>query len=1140
LKSKNASEKYPGVIKSENLFPVVGVGASAGGLDAFKALLKAIPEDSGMAYILLQHLSPDHESKLPEILQKVTKVPVLEISDELRVEPNHIYVMPSNKVMIANDGVLLLEPRDEVSRKKDLLPIDHFFKSLAEIHQEHAIGVVLSGTASDGTMGLQSIKDNGGITFAQDTESAAYSSMPNSAIDAGVVDFVLSPDKIPAKLQELTNIIAPENGLPDKVSADVESVFSQIITLLRDQKGTDFTCYKQTTTRRRILRRMAINKITSVEDYLAYLKTNTEEQDLLYDDFLIPVTSFFRNPESFKELQETFLPLIHKNKPEGETIRVWVAGCSTGEEAYSLAISFQEFFDNNASTGTEKRVQIFASDLSQSSIDKARKGIYTKLDVADVPDKLLARYFTKLNGKYQVNRHIRDLCVFAHHNFLNDPPFGKMDLVTCRNVFIYMDPYLQKKALSAFHYALNPKGFLMLGKSETINVAPGLFNPAAKRDRIYSRTDVPNNFVQVASRRSNNTYNQTSKKQASARPSDFEKIADEIMLSKYVPSGVVVNVNMEILQFRGSTKNYLEQTSGKPSHNLLTLAKPGLSFELRSILHKAKKQGEAAIKENIPVKIDGALQNISIEAIPLPDTIEPYYLVLFHEQTSAGGDKPHKPFKDSENDEKSRRIQRLEQELVEVREDMRRVTEEQEAANEELQSANEELQSSSEELQSLNEELETSTEEVQSTNQELIVVNQEMASLNKQLETERNYSQSIVANLREPLLVLDKNLRIKTANNAFYKVFKFSEGETENVLIYELGNNSWDIPDLRKLLERVIPKKTVINDYQITHTFEGLGEIIMLINARKVVTEHETEELLLLSIEDITEKVLERKKREEIQATYTKELEEKVQERTQEIKLTNEELLQKNKELVIMNKELEAFTYVSSHDLQEPLRKIQTYADLIQKREDQNISDKGKTYFSIILNSAQHMRELIDDLLAFSKLATSERKYITTNLKTVIKKVTASLQETIKEQNATIEVTGNCEADIIPFQFRQLMQNLISNALKFSKPGVPPHIVVRCRIKKGSELNFEQLAQNKEYCHISVTDNGIGFEDGYSEKIFEVFQKLHGKDNYPGTGIGLATVRKIVDNHNGLITATSEVGKGTTFDIYLPSQNHNQ
>lgn len=523
MNSKKNSDKYPDVIKSENRFPVVGIGASAGGLDAFKTLLNAIPKDSGMAYVLLQHLAPDHESMLPEILQKVTKVPVLEISDKVQVKPNHIYVMPSNKVMIANNGALLLAARDRATNHEDRLPIDHFFKSLAEVYQEHAIGVILSGTASDGTMGLKSIKDNGGITIAQDEKSAGYSSMPKSAIDSGVVDFILSPDKIPAKLQELTNIIAPENGLPDKISPNDESIFSQIIKILRDQKGTDFTHYKQTTIRRRILRRVAINKNTNVADYLTFLKNNIEEQDLLYQDFLIPVTSFFRNPKSFEQLQKTFLPLIHKHKKEDESIRVWVAGCSTGEEAYSLAIYFQKFLDKHTSTDTEKRVQIFASDLSKPAIQKAQKGFYTKLEVADVPHELLDKYFTKLEGGFQVKDSIRDLCVFAHHNFLKDPPFGKMDLISCRNVLIYMESYLQKKALSTFHYALNPNGFLMLGKSETTNVAPELFNLSAKRNKIYSRNDVPNKFVQVASQSSNHSYNQTPKKLNSNKSTDFEK-----------------------------------------------------------------------------------------------------------------------------------------------------------------------------------------------------------------------------------------------------------------------------------------------------------------------------------------------------------------------------------------------------------------------------------------------------------------------------------------------------------------------------------------------------------------------------------------------------------------------------------------
>lgn len=438
---------------------------------------------------------------------------------------------------------------------------------------------------------------------------------------------------------------------------------------------------------------------------------------------------------------------------------------------------------------------------------------------------------------------------------------------------------------------------------------------------------------------------------------------------------------------------------------------------------------------------------------------------------------------------------------MEVREDMRRVTEEQEAANEELQSANEELQSSSEELQSLNEELQTSKEEVQSTNQELIVVNQEMSNLNEQLEAERNFSQSIVANIREPLVVLNNNLRIQMVNNAFQNVFKFSEKDIDNVLIYQLGDNAWDIPKLRKLLEQIIPEKTVINDYQITHTFEGLGEIIMLINARKIETDHKSEELILLSIEDVTERVNERRKREEIQATYTDKLQEKVQERTRELNEANDKLRETNEDLVKMNKELEAFAYVSSHDLQEPLRKIQTFASRIIEKEVENLSDKGVNYFSMMQDSANRMQGLIQDLLNFSRLTTAERTFEKADLKSIIEEVKYSLKEAIDDENATIKVTKSCQANVIVFQFHQLMNNLINNALKFSHPDRSPKIEIKCEIKKGNKLEPKNLSPDKEYCHIVFSDNGIGFKKEFSEKIFEVFQKLHPKEEYPGTGI---------------------------------------
>jgi two-component system, chemotaxis family, CheB/CheR fusion protein len=1125
-------------VPTDHLFPVVGIGASAGGLAAFKKLLKAIPKDSGMAFVLVQHLDSSHESLLPEILQKVTDISVVEMSDDKELEPNHIYVMPGNKIMEASDGKLHLRDRPAKNRNKIILPIDLCFAALSEIHDSQTIGIVLSGTASDGTKGLKAIKDNGGITLAQDLKSAEHTGMPESAIQSGVVDFVLPPEKIPEKLLEIKQVINAPAALEKPPVLAEEDIYRHIIALLKVRKGADFTYYKQTTIRRRILRRMAINKIKKVSDYLPFVRENKQEQDILYQDFLIPVTSFFRDSKIFESLSGKYLPNLINDISAGKTIRVWVAGCSTGEEAYSLAILFHELLDARTELNIKKRVQIFASDINETVIEKARLGSYSETEVSGISRKRLQNYFTKINGRYQVNRQIRDMCVFAVHNFLKDPPFGKMDLISCRNVLIYFEPYLQKKALTTFHYVLNPNGLLLLGKSETTSGVPDLFSEIGKREKIYTRKNVASKFVQVINRRSELNFNEKVEHITPEKKSpDFQKTADEIMLNKYTPAGVVVNDLMDIVQYRGKTGQYLEQSTGKPSHNLMVLAIQGLAFELRSILHKVKQENREIKKENIPVKINDNLRTITIEAIPLPNTIEPYYLVLFHD--SSNSESQPKP--DSEKpslNEKDLRIAQLEQELVNTREDMRSITEDQEAAIEELQSANEELMSGSEELQTLNEELETSKEELQSTNEELIVLNQEMSSLNEQIEVERNYSQSIVANIREPLLVLDKNLKIRTVNNAFCKQFKVSEKETVGELIYNLKKKKWDFPELRKLLEEVLPENPIIHDFEVIQKFPGLGELHLLLNARKVANDDESESLILLSIEDITEQVKEREKRRHIQKQHTRELEEKIEERTAELKNAIEELRDTNDELINKNKELEAFTYISSHDLQEPLRKIQTFSGRILDKENQNLSEKGKNYFSLIQNAAQRMQKLIDDLLKFSRLNTSERVFERVDLEIIIKDVLSNFNDIIKEKKATVQLGEMCEADVIVFQFRQMMHNLLSNALKFTKPDVQPSIKINCRIISGNNLQEKGLLPDKQYCHISVSDNGIGFEEKFSEKVFEVFQKLHSKNEYPGTGIGLATVKKIVGHHHGTVHVKSTLNKGSTFNIYIPFVNN--
>ena len=645
LCKQTMDEKIEKETTEKKSFPWVGIGASAGGLDAFSRFISNIPTDSGMAYVLVQHLAPNHQSLLPSILQKKASIPVLEISDDLKVDPDHIYIIPPNKLLLAYDGKLKLEPRPEKKdgsvqpRNRSLnMPIDLFFSSLAEVHQAHAVGVVLSGTASDGTLGLKAIKEMGGITLVQDEESAEYNGMPRSAATSGYADFITSPEAMPGKIMQLTSII-DEGYKPLPSQEALNDIFRQILYLLRVRKSQDFTYYKQSTIRRRIYRRMALTGRESPEDYLKFLRDTTKEQDILYQDLLIPVTSFFRDSSVFENLCETMFPDLMKNKQAGNSVRVWVAGCSTGEEAYTIAICLKDYM---VSQNLHNKVQIFCTDISEPAIAKARSGIFKPLEILNVPPKYLKEYFTKTGNDYQVCKSIRDLCIFAVHSFIKDPPFSKLDFISCRNVLIYMEPFLQKKAMMTFHYGLLPHGYLLLGKSETANSVPGLFSLLSSathgNDRIYTKNDVVSKYIYGTSPISE--YESPEKKLAFTAPKndqEFHKSVDELLLSKFSPPGVVINEAMDIVQFRGITAPYLQQASGKPSHNLLKLAKDSLAFELRNIIHKVKTEHSTVHSEGIPLEINGENQVISLEGMMLEDSMQPHYLILFHQHESSQG-----------------------------------------------------------------------------------------------------------------------------------------------------------------------------------------------------------------------------------------------------------------------------------------------------------------------------------------------------------------------------------------------------------------------------------------------------------------------------------------------------------------------
>jgi two-component system CheB/CheR fusion protein len=1106
---------------SSKEFPVIGVGASAGGLEAFKRFIGALPESPGMALILVQHLEPSHESLLTEILQRSTDLPVEEITDNVHVEPGHIYIIPSNKLLTASDGHLRLSSRP---KDKKMLPIDLFFTSLALVHGRRSIGVVLSGTASDGTEGLRAIKEQGGITFAQLPSSAAFGGMPQSAIDAGVVDFILTPEDMPRELARSTGG-GHEGPLKEEleVMAIGEEAFRQLLILLRLRKDTDFTYYKQSTIRRRIARRMSLNKIKDVSEYLAFFKDNPAEQDQLYQDLLIPVTGFFRDPATFETIRQSLLPILFGSKNEDGGLRIWVAGCSTGQETYSLAMTLYEYL-GAASEG--HRIQIFSTDLSEKSINIARKGVYSRAEVAGLPDELLDKYFEKVAGSYHVNKSIREICVFAHHNFLKSPPFARMDLISCRNVLIYMESFLQKRALSTFHYSLKESGFLLLGRSETTAPATELFQAFDRKDKIYTRKSAASKFLPVTSGRSEYVLPDASKPvKKEAGRDDFQKSADNLLLSRFSPPGVVVNEQLDIVEFRGATSGWLQPAPGKPSLNVLKLTRDGLAFELRNALHKARTSRQPQVSGNIPIESDGEFRWVTVEVHPLPNTTEPYYLVLFKDpgtlpegSATEGMGGPREAAGSAE----SERNLQLQKELASLREDMRHFMADQEAFIEELQSANEELLSGSEELQSLNEELETSKEEIQSTNEELTTLNQELFDRNEQFNLSRLYAESIIATMREPLLVLDRNMQVKTANRAYYEKFGVVEEETEGKSLYSLGSGEWDRPALRAALGMVLTREARVRDIELNYSVGG-GERIILLNAARIFRRDSDEQLILLAMEDITDA---RKREGELQR-FTEELERQVDERTASLK-------EANAALKLSNENLEQFATIASHDLQEPLRKIRTFAAILHQRHSKDISEEAKDLLQKITVSSERMGALIQDVLNFSKVLDAN-VFEPTDLTVILQNVIRDFDLQIEEKGAVIRYDPLPVVSAVALQMNQLFYNLLGNALKFSKPGEPPRIDIRWRTVPTEEVKgYPQLDNQLSYCEIQFADHGIGIDPRFAERIFLIFQRLNTQQRFEGTGIGLALVKRIVTNHRGEIFVRPNEGGGSLFHIFLP------
>lgn len=751
--------------------PIIGIGCSAGGLEALELFLTHMPADSGVAVVIVQHLSPDHPSSLPELLQRATPMKVVEVEDGREVEPNHVYVIAPNKDLSLLHGKLNL--LDLVGPRGLRLPIDFFLRSLAEERKERAIGVILSGMGSDGVFGLRAIKEKGGLTLAQEPASAQADSMPRSAIEAGVVDIVAPagalPGRIAGYLRHPVHELASEAPRP----TDFSSVVDKIVALLRDRSGNDFSLYKSNTLHRRIERRMAVHQIVKLDDYVRHLRANPAELDLLFKELLIGVTNFFRDPEVWRQLGTEVIPALLARYPSGRALRAWVAGCSTGEEAYSLAMTFRDALEQ-CKPEARFSLQIYATDLDPDAIDKARKGVYPANIEADISAERLARFFTsEEGGSYRIRRDIRDMVIFAPHNVISDPPFTKLDILCCRNLLIYFGAQLQKRLLPLFHYALRPGGLLLLGSAETIGNFSQLFKPLNSKARLFQRLDEVQPVANLAfpDRISPELAPANPRPEASA--DNLGQLTDQLIQQTYAPAAVLVNGEGDILYISGRTGKYLEPAAGKTNVNIHAMARDGLREALAGMIFKALKEPRPILLKGLRVGTDGGTLtvDVTLQAIEKPEALRGRVIVVFKDvPVTSVRRRSGKTISQSSHDE-------LRQELQQCRESLQVTQEEMQTSVEELKSSNEELQSTNEELQSTNEELTTSKEELQSLNEELQTVNAELQSKVEDLTWVRNDMINLLNSTEIATVFLDNEMILRRFSSHASKLFKLIPGD---------------------------------------------------------------------------------------------------------------------------------------------------------------------------------------------------------------------------------------------------------------------------------------------------------------------------------------------------------------------------
>jgi two-component system CheB/CheR fusion protein len=1202
----------------DNLY-IVGIGASAGGLEAINELFDNIPENTNFAFVIIQHLSPDYKSLMVELLSKHTSMVVVEAKDDVLLMANCVYLLPAKKTMTLKQGRVKLE--DKIQSNSPNHAIDIFFESLAKDKGDKSIAIILSGTGTDGTKGIAQIKDHGGTVVVQDPLTAEFDGMPNSAVSSGHADLILPPEIM---MDELIDLLkeSPFTKTFNSLNRQEEAILADIMELIYKVTSHDFSHYKRPTINRRLTKRMAEKGYSGLAEYLNFLKKEPAEISALSNEFLINVTKFFRDEEAYNVVQKKIIPLLVENPARTEPIKVWSVACSSGEEPYSIAMLFHEYIQSSKRSDTE--VKIFATDIHQESIEFASKGLYPAASMKDVGEERCKRYFTKEGNSYRVTPALRKMVVFAKQNILKDPPFSRIDLLVCRNMLIYMNPLLQKNVLKKFHFAINENGYLFLGPSENVAFLKDSVQEIEKKWKIYQCTAKPkpgdhDTFLNPAERSSNylDIVPKTKSKNALTNIADIFK---ETLFEEHNYAGIYIDKEFDVKQAIGNFKNFINFPEGNFNFNLLRLVPTDLSIILSTSIRKAITNNEKVVLKKVRVTDNNRdrLINIIIKPYLRQDTYtQPFIFIILNEE-QVEQRKPYIVKQGEFNEDLSQRLQEAEEELRNTKENLQAVVEEVESANEELQSSNEEIVSSNEELQSTNEELQSLNEELHTVNaehqlkiKELIELNDDMNNYFRNTEVgqilvdkklvikkfspiatkqvnliETDIGRSItdistnfvnldfINDIKRVLATgsaIEKEIRIENGTIFLMRIAPYvrqdkvidgvvvsfsnvTESKRLNSLIEAIFNAS---TSAITALRPVTNKKGDVIDFEFISgnsackEFLGYGPTAIsgkkwIADFPKLLAPHFDSLLQVkengaaINFECFNEtgnvwlEVSAIKMFEGIVTTFTNISQAK--ESYNKLQLASDELNEINGRLEQSNLDLLQFASVASHDLKEPLRKIQTFGNLLHENIGNKIEGKDKNYLEKIVRSANRMQVLIQDILTLSKLSNNDIPYEAVNVEEIITNIIDDLDVSIREKNVQINTKNLPVIHAIRGQIHQLFQNLISNAIKFNNGGAP---VITISHENVCQEDADLFAIDpKEFVCIRLSDNGIGFDEQYKEKIFGIFQRLAGTE-YEGTGIGLAICKKIVDNHHGYIKAESKTGEGASFTIFLPNKQDN-